>query len=211
MLGRPQLRVYGAEIPGSAGYRSLSGRRRLSDATAGNITLPVAGLLAGWIDRSGPGAGYADVFPAADAILAALPDLTRGDSFDVIITSSVAFANTITAGTGITLAGTTSVAASSGRQYLITLLSEPKRSRVMPGSTTNASPTLTNIATSELANIGVGMLVTGTNVPAATSVVGVNLATGTVTMSANATGTADLTAFTFTPQFEVRGMFVAGN
>jgi hypothetical protein len=211
MLGRPNLRVNGGEIPGQAGYRSLAGRRRVTDATNGNITLPVAGFLAGWIDRSGPGAGYADTTPSADALIAALPDLMRGDSFDLMITSSVAFANTIAAGTGITLAGTTSVAASSTREYLLTLLSEPKRTRVAVGSTANANAVLTNLSAADLAAIGPGMLVSGTNIPAGASVLAVNNTNNTVTISANATGAGDNIALTFTPNFEMRGIRTAGN
>lgn len=211
MLTRPNTRLFGQDQCNAAGYRLLSGRRRVTDATAGNITLPVAGFLAGWIDRSGPGAGYADTTPTADALLAALPDLTRGDSFDLLITSSVAFANTIAAGTGITLAGTTSVAASSTREYLLTLLSEPKRTKVIQLSTTNANAVLTNGAISELDDIGVGMLVTGTGIGASAVVTAVNLTLGTVTVSVNSTATADNIAVTFTPNFEMRGIRTAGN
>lgn len=210
MLGRAQLRTMGAETPQASGYRPLSGRRRIADATAGNITIPVAALLAGWLDRSGPGAGYADAFPSADAILAAVPELSLGDSFEFWISSSVAFANTVTAGTGITLAGTTAVAASSMRTYLATVLSVPFRSRIIPGTTTNASPILTAMAVEELKNIGPGMLVTGTGITGGTTVQSVNLSNGTVTLSANATATGALVALTFTPQIEIRGVGVSG-
>lgn len=211
MLARPMFRLNGTGQAGQAGYRSLWGGRRVTDATAASITMPVAAFLDGWLDRSGPGAGYGDTTPSADALVAALPDITRGDSFLMLITSSVAFANTIVAGTGITLAGTTVVAASSTREYLLTLLSEPKRTRVASGSTTNTSATLTNISDTDLQNLGVGMIVTGTNVPASTTVLAVNLTARTVTMSANATGTGDNIALTFTPNFEMRGIRTAGN
>lgn len=206
MLGRAQLRTMGAETPQASGYRPLSGRRRVTDATAGNLNIPVAALLGGWLDRSGPGAGYADVFPSADAILSAVPELSLGDSFEFWVTSSVAFTNTPTVGVGITLAGTTTVTANSTRTYLATVLSENRRARIIPGSSTNASPILTALAIEELKNVGMGMLVTGTNIPAATSVIAINYNLGTVTLSANATGTASLTAFTFTPQIEIRGV-----
>lgn len=206
MLARPQLRSMGAETPGASGYRSLSGRRRIADATAGNLPIPVAAILGGWLDRSGPGAGYADVFPAADAILAAVPELSLGDSFEFWVTSSVAFTNTPTAGVGITLAGTTTVTANSTRTYLATVLSENRRARIIPGSSTNASPILTALAVEELKNVGMGMLVTGAGIPAGTSVIAINYNTGTVTLSANATATGALVAFTFTPQIEIRGV-----
>jgi hypothetical protein len=211
MLGRPNLRVNGGEIPGNAGYRSLSGVRRYADATAGNITITAAMFLAGWLDRSGPGAGYADTTCTADQLLAALPDLMRGDSFSMLISSSVAFANTIAAGTGMTLAGTSGVAASSTREYLITLLSEPKRTRVCVGTTTNANAVLSNIPAADIKELGVGMLVTGTGVGASAKVTAVNLSAGTVTVDVNSTATADNIALTFTPNFEMRGIRTAGN
>jgi hypothetical protein len=211
MLARIMGRLFGGSQAMQAGYRPLSGRRVIADATAGNITITPAHFLAGWLVRTGPGAGYADATCTADALIQAVPDLTRGDSFEFTLTSGVAFADTITAGTGFTLAGTTAVAASSARHFLCTLTSEPKPTHVGVGSTTNASAILTNISALSLARIGVGMGVSGTNVAGGATVIAINLATNTVTMSANATGTADNTAFTFTPQFELRGMFVAGN
>src|SRR4051812_49410088 len=119
----------GQEGPAPAGVRTFCGCVRTADATNGNVTWPVAYVLGGWIDRTGPGAGYADVTPSADQLLAALPDLTRGDNFSLLVSSNVAFANTIVAGTGIVFAGTTAVAASSVREYMIQLTSEPKRTR----------------------------------------------------------------------------------
>lgn len=211
MLGRAMLRLFGGSQAAQAGYRSLSGVRRVADATAASITLPVAGFLAGWIDRSGPGAAYGDTTPSADALLAALPDLTRGDTFDVLITSSVAFANTLVAGTGVTLAGTTAVAASSTREYLLTLTSEPKRAVTIPGSTTNASGVLSNFTEAQLSTIGIGMAVTGTGIGASAKVIAINLTAKTVTVDVNSTATADNVGITFTPQFEMRGIRTAGN
>lgn len=211
MLTRPTVRVFGANMLMQAGYRSLLGMRQLADTTNGNITITPAHFLAGWLHRTGPGAGYADATCTADQLLAALPDLTRGDSFEFNLSSGVAFANTITAGTGFTLVGTTLVAASSLRRYLVTLTSEPKNTHVAVGSTTNANAVLTNIPLTSLSRVGVGMGVSGTNVAGGATVLAINLTAGTVTLSANCTGTADNVAFTFVPQFELRGMFVAGN
>lgn len=211
MLSRPQVVMNSQETRMPAGVRMLGFARRTADATVGNVVWPVGYLLGGWIDRSGPGAGYADTTPSADQILAAMPELVRGDNFPLLVTSSVAFANTIVAGAGITFAGTTAVAASSTRTYLLTLLSEPKRTRVCVGSTTNANAVLTNLSDADLANIGVGMLVTGVGIGASAVVLAINLSARTVTVSVNSTATADNIAVTFTPNFEMRGISVAGN
>jgi hypothetical protein len=173
--------------------------------------LAVAYILAGLLDRSGPGAGYADVTPSADQMLAALPDLVRGDSFTFQIRDSAGFANTIVAGAGITLAGTTAVAASNTREYLMTLLSD-NRARA---SVLVALPTLTRcLPTSPMlicSNIGIGMLVTGTGVGASAVVTAINLTLGTVTVTVNSTATADNIALTFTPNFEMRGLGTRAN
>lgn len=211
MLSRMIGRVNGEEFLQSPGLRPYAQRIRTADATAGNITVPVVAVLNGWLDRSGPGAGYGDTMCSADAILAACPDLCRGDSFDFWITSSVAFANTLVAGAGITFAGTSGVAASSTRTYLLTLLSEPRRTRTFSGSTTNAGANITNVSDTDLQNIGIGMVVTGTNIPASTTIIAIDLANKRIVMSANATGTADNVAVTATPQFEMRGVSTAGN
>lgn len=211
MLARIIGRLFGGGQALQAGYRPLSGVRQYADSTAGNITITAAMFAAGWLHRTGPGAGYGDTTATADQLLAAFPDLTRGDTFEMMISSGVAFANTIAAGTGVTLAGTTVVAASSLRRYLMTLTSEPKRTVTVSGSTTNANAVLTNISQANLANIGVGMGVSGTGIGASAKVLAVNLTAGTVTLDVNSTATADNVGITFTPQFEMRGMYVAGN
>lgn len=211
MLTRPMVRLNGGEMPAAAGYRELSGVRRYADATAGNITIPAAAFAAGWLDRSGPAAGYGDTTPTADQLLAIFTELTRGDSFIMLISSSVAFANTLVAGTGITFAGTSGVAASSMREYLVTLTSDNKRTKVAVASTTNANAVLTNVALTDLDDIGIGMAVTGTGIGASAKVIAVNHSAGTVTLDVNSTATADNIAVTFTPQFEMRGMRTAGN
>jgi hypothetical protein len=210
MLGRSMLRLFGGVMAAAAGYRPLSGRRYYADATAGSITWTPAMLAAGWISRSGQVGAIGDTTPTADSILAAFPDLSRGDSFEFRVTSTTANANTVAAGTGVTLAGTTAVAASTSRDFLMTLLSEPKRTVTVSGSTTNASAVLSNISQANLANIGVGMLVTGTGIAAAPcKVLAVNLTAGTVTLDGNSTATADNIGITFTPNFELRGIGAA--
>lgn len=217
MLARPQVVMNGQEGRMPAGVRLMAFVRRTADSTAGNVVWPVAYVLGGFIDRTGPGAGYADTTPSADQILAAVPDLVRGDSFPLLVCSNVAFANTIVAGAGITFAGTTLIAASSTREYLMTLLSDNKRTRVAVGSTTNASGNLTNISIADASAIGIGMLVTGTGIGASAVVTSINLSTqngvstAIVTVSVVSTATADNVAITFTPNIEMRGLRTAGN
>lgn len=209
MLGRPFLRFNGSEQAAAAGYRSMSPRRVYLEATAASMTLTPAHIASGYVVRSGQAGAIGDTLPTVDQLLAAFPELTRGDTFDFILVSSTANLNTPVAGTGMTLAGTTTVPASQMRKYLFTLTSEPKRTRICVGTTTNASGVLSNFSALDLANIGVGMAVTGTGAGASAIVTAVNLSNLTVTVSVVSTATADNIALTFTPQMEVRGMFTA--
>lgn len=210
MLGRLMLRLFGGTNAAAAGYRPMGLRRVALDATAASVTLTPAQLASGYVLRSGQTAAIGDTLPSADALLAAFPDMTRGDTFDFMLGEAEAFANTIVAGTGITLAGTTAVAASSVREYLFTLTSEPKRKVTIPGSTTNASAVLSNFTETQLSTIGVGMGVTGTGIGASAKVIAINLTAKTVTLDVNSTATADNIGITFTPQFECRGIRTAG-
>lgn len=188
---------------------------------AGNQVIPAVAILSGIIVRTGPGAGYADAWDSADNILAACPDLNQGDSFEFLFDNTgTAFANTSTAGAGITLVSG-SVTASLCKRFLLTVLAAG-RSNIQAGITTNGSAVVSffNAATGfpsqgqantlVAKNIQPGMLVTGTGIPASTTVVAVNASAGTITLSANATATsAPTTALTFTPNIEIRGLYQA--
>lgn len=87
--------------------------------TAGAGTLTAASIVAGAIMRSGPTAAYNDTTDTATAIVAALNDPAVGTSWDFTIVNGVAFAGTMVAGAGVTLAGVTANAASKGRIYRV--------------------------------------------------------------------------------------------
>jgi len=165
-------------------------------ATAGAGVISAVALLSGIINRTGPIAAYADTLPTADAVLAAAPTLNVGDSFTAIIRNTVAFANTITTNTGMVLGSNVDIAASLVREFLFTVLSKGTAS-IISSVTTNGSPTLTGLTSALAANLVPGMGVTGTGIPASTTVIGVNSTLGTATLSANATasGTVGLTFF----------------
>ena len=176
--------------------------------TAGNATLTATQVLSGIVSRTGPTAAYADAFPDAAAICAACTVLSAGDSFDLTILNTVAFANTPTAGQGIVLAGNTALNASSMRRYLLTCLAAGVAS-IATVTSTNANPTLANLSDAAIKVIVPGMGVTGTGIPASTTVLAVNSVTNTVTLSAVATATGSLVAATFFPRIQVDGVFSA--
>jgi hypothetical protein len=94
---------------------------KTADATAGATTLTASMLLSGLIMRTGPTGAYADTTATATEILAAMGAPEIGDSFEFTHVNGVAHACTLTAGTGVTLAGTTANAASKVRRYLVTV------------------------------------------------------------------------------------------
>lgn len=189
------------------GERLLSQAQLVSDATAGASTISVAALLAGVTQRTGPGAGYNETFPSAANLLAAQPELTVGDSFEYTFRNTVAFAMTAVAGEGVVLGTNVDVPASNVRDYAITILANGPR-QIASGNLTNGSATVTGIPLAVAALIQPGQGVTGTGIPANTSVLSVNANTGVVVLSQNATATAT-NALTFFPRYSVQGIRTA--
>lgn len=173
-------------------------------ATAGDGVISAVALLSGIINRTGPGIGYADTLPTADAVLAAAPTLNVGDSFTALIRNTVAFANTITTNTGMVLGTNTAIAASLVREFLFTVLSKGTGS-IVSGVTVNADATITGLTSTQAALLVPGMGVTGTGIPASTTVIGVNSTNGTVELSANATASGTV-ALTFFNRIAVEGV-----
>lgn len=89
--------------------------------TVGAGTLTAAAMANGLIARSGPTAAYNDTTDTATAILATMTSPRIGDGFEFTIQNGVAYAGTMVAGSGITLAGVTANAASKVREYRATV------------------------------------------------------------------------------------------
>ena len=96
-------------------------------STVGAATFTAAQFVGGIIIRSGSTAAYSDTTPTATAIIAAIPNCAIGTAFELTIRNTVAFIETILAGTGVTLSQTTAVAASQSRRYMcvVTNISTP--------------------------------------------------------------------------------------
>lgn len=177
----------------------------LTTAGAGTITPGI--LLAGVIQRTGPGAGYLDTFPTADSLLQAEPDLSIGDSFEILFRNTVAFAMTATASEGVVLGTNVDVAASLVRAYLITILGDGVR-QSFTANTTNASPIVTGVSQAVAGQLRPGQGVTGTGIPANSFITSVNYAAGTFTLNANATATGSPALTTF-PRYSLQGLYSA--
>lgn len=205
MLARAMVRILGGSMPAQAGYRPLDGRG-LTAISGDNQAITVAAIINGIVNRTVTTANTADTLPTVDSLLAALPDLSRGDSLLFSIRMNLAHTNTITLGAGMTAVGTKDIIASNIRDYILTLTSDNKRTRVVSGTTTNASLVLSNISATDLDNIGVGMAVTGTGIGASAKVTAVNRTNSTVLVDVVSTATADNIAITFTPQMDLLGL-----
>lgn len=108
---------------GGGGGFGIGGAANTNITTVGAGTLTAASLIGGVITRSGPTASYTDTTATAAQLAAAVPEFTAGMSWTVVIKNTVAFAETLTGGTGVTLSGQTIVPPLSVGTFLVTLSS----------------------------------------------------------------------------------------
>lgn len=92
-----------------------------TDTTVGASTITAAQMLTGDIIRSGSTAAYTDTTDTAANIIASIPNAIVGVGYELTIANTVAFDDTIAAGAGVTLAGTTLISASSSRKFVVTI------------------------------------------------------------------------------------------
>jgi len=90
-----------------------------SDATAAAITYTVAYVLGGLILRNTNGAGRADLLPTAAALVAAIEGCAVGCAFEFTVRSAGAETITITTNTGLTLAGTMTIATANSKRFIV--------------------------------------------------------------------------------------------
>lgn len=89
--------------------------------TAAAVTYTAAQLLGGLILRDPNGAARSDVTPTAALLVAAVKHCNIGSSFEFTIRNDADAAETITvtAGTGVTLSGTMTIAQSNSKRFLV--------------------------------------------------------------------------------------------
>lgn len=88
--------------------------------TAAAATYTAAQLLGGLILRDPNGGSRSDVSPTAAEIVAALPGVEAGSAFEFVIrnTADASETITLTAGTGVTLSGTMTIAQNNSKRFL---------------------------------------------------------------------------------------------
>lgn len=99
-----------------------------SDSNAAGHAISVANFLAGVLLRSGPAGAFSDTTPTAAEIVSNIPKAVIGSNRLIGIANSGGGLMTLLAGTGVTLAGTTTVASGNTRFYLV------KATAVTPGA-----------------------------------------------------------------------------
>lgn len=94
-----------------------------ADANALGHAIAVATFLSGLVARSGPVGAFNDTTPTAAQIVAAIPNAIVGSTRLVFIANAGGGLLTMLAGAGVTLAGTTTVAAGNTRAYIVSVTS----------------------------------------------------------------------------------------
>lgn len=211
MLTRPMVHAGGLARVAAPGDTLAAGESISAGAisTAGAGTLTGAAIATGIIRRTGPGAGYTDTTDTAQNIITALAgnnaaaDVLPGSSFRLLFINTVAFAMTFAAGTGVVSGtGTLGVAASSVREYLVTVENATPQT-IVAGDTTNASTAVTFDESQDMGDITPGMVVSGTGITAGTKVAGITQDGGGkisgVTLDTAATANGSSVQLTFSP------------
>ncbi len=99
------------------------GPTNTANTTVGASTLTAASFFGGYITRSGSTAAYTDTTPTITALVGAIPsgELVTGLAWELTIKNNTSFVQTLTAGTGGTLSGITSIPPFSVGTFLVTI------------------------------------------------------------------------------------------
>jgi hypothetical protein len=122
LFKRAQITSMGAEMPARTrqGAGEVSNLSISTVATDASVTMTVDQMTGGVVLYSGFTAGRVITTPTAALILAAATDMDIGDSFSFTVSITPAFAGTWAAGVGVTLAGRSTVPASSSSYVVVT-------------------------------------------------------------------------------------------
>lgn len=186
------------------------------DTTNTNLTITGAMILNGIIRRNPAGVSNENIDTAANLIAAwsqglGTTGIERGTSFECtwINASANALTMVAAANTGLTLTDGAILANGVKRVLFQVVCGTPART-VSPVTATNGSPVLTGFTDTDIANLDPGMIVLNAvaNLQGQT-IIGVNLAAKTVTMSGNANATG-LIQPQFSPTIAIYGLGCTG-
>ena len=117
---RPMVQDGGLTRAARLGDNVAVGRNITTIATDANLTLTADQMAGGIVRFSSFSAGRTVTTDTAVAILAQNPWMDIGDSYEIVVSSTAAFAATWAAGTGVTLAGRATTPASSYSIIVVT-------------------------------------------------------------------------------------------
>jgi hypothetical protein len=196
----------------------LGGEQAQSLTTVGAGTLTAALLLSGIINRTGPVGAFNETTDTAANIIAAMVANTQfqgsgaitpqgiqpGTTWRLRYINGVAFVATLVAGTGVTLVGTTTVAASSIKEFLLTVTNGTP-TQIYAANQVTGTAVITGLSAAQTQNLTVGMAVTGTNIAASSVIASIQPGVG-VTLNNNTTATLNLNALTFAPTVSITSL-----
>lgn len=182
--------------------------------TAGAGTITAAMLTGGILTRSGPGAGFTDTTDTAANIVAALAGqanlnvggyaVPNGTTDRLIYINTVAFAMTLAAGSGVTLGANVNIAASSVKDYLITVTNGTPP-QIFAATVDGSTKVITGLSQTQTNLLSVGMAVTGTGIAASSVIASIQPGVG-VTLNNNTTVAGSLVALTFNPTITITSL-----
>lgn len=190
MLARPLVSIAGNTLGQTPGVLQLTQKKLVENGNA-DITYSLNEISNGVLLRSTFASPSVDKLPSAKDIFAAFKDFSIGDSFELTIVNAAGGAATLKASDdGSTILDNNSyatLAANFTFWCIFTALSENCQPTSFAVTATNGSKVLTPENPDLLASLGVGMGVSvgGTD----STITGINLQNGTVTMADDFGGT----------------------
>lgn len=186
-----------------------------TDTTNTTFAYTAAMLLQNTVYVRNPAGVSNDSWPTADALVSLLQaglglayGIPVGTSFRlrVINLSANLLTGTVTANTGVTQVRG-NVPASTSKDFLFQITNGTPLQTCTGITSVNASAVLTGFTNAQLAALSPGMIVTNAIVGLqGTTILGVNQAAGSVTMSGNANASAAGNSITFSPTYTVSGL-----
>lgn len=184
-----------------------------TDTTNTTLSYTPAMMLVNTYVRN-PAGVSTDTFPTADALISALSQgaglngLQNGMSFRwrILNLSANLLTGAVTANTGATMVRG-NVLASTTKDFLIQITNGTPLNTAINISSTNASAVLSGFTAAQLALLSQGQVVTNAIAgQQGNTILGINYAAGTVTMSGNSNTTAAGQSFTFSPTYTITGL-----
>ncbi len=191
-----------------------------TDTTNTTLSYTAANLLSSSVYVRNPAGVSTDTFPTADALVTALANINgvvgipAGFSFrwSLVNLSANVITTAVTANTGATLVRGTVAAGAAGsaagtKTFLIQVTNGTPLNICTNISSTNANAVLTGFTDAQIKALSIGQVVT--NVIAGqqgNTIIGINAASNSVTMSGNSNTTATGQSFTFSPTYTVTGL-----